>query len=168
MEHWHDFFVAVVGAAAALAGLVIVAISINIQEILKQKTLPALASHTLATLTGSLLAGAIVLVPGDPRIVGIALAIVTIAGWMLSVRFLAGYITSVKAWIAAAPERPSTLAVVFGGATSQFATLPLAAGGVVFASGDANDGSYLIAAGILLSFFTAIRNTWILLIEILR
>jgi hypothetical protein len=39
-ELWHDLFVAVAGAAAALAGLVFVAVSINVERILQYKGLP--------------------------------------------------------------------------------------------------------------------------------
>ena len=41
MEGWGEFYVGEVGAAAALAGLLFVAISINIEKILAVATLPA-------------------------------------------------------------------------------------------------------------------------------
>src|SRR5580704_8116011 len=46
-EHWADFGVATVGAAAALAGLLFVAISINIERILQFPGLPHRAATTL-------------------------------------------------------------------------------------------------------------------------
>jgi hypothetical protein len=39
-ERWHDLFVATAGAAAALAGLIFVAVSINLEQILKYPALP--------------------------------------------------------------------------------------------------------------------------------
>ena len=43
IEQWSEFNVAMAGATAALAGLVIVAASVNIGEIVKSRTLTALA-----------------------------------------------------------------------------------------------------------------------------
>src|SRR5580658_1140901 len=47
---WHDFFVAAVGASAALLGLLFVAISVNLEQILKFPHLPGRAAGTLGTL----------------------------------------------------------------------------------------------------------------------
>lgn len=53
---WANFFVAEVGASAALSGLVIVAISINLQRILSFPQLPGRAAEMLILLVGALLA----------------------------------------------------------------------------------------------------------------
>jgi hypothetical protein len=34
-EQWHDMFVAMAGAAAALTGLLFVAVSVNLEQVLK-------------------------------------------------------------------------------------------------------------------------------------
>ena len=48
---WQSFFVAVISAAAALTGLLFVAVSINLDKILKGRSyLPARAAETLASL----------------------------------------------------------------------------------------------------------------------
>ena len=49
MEGWHDFFVATVGAAAALAGLIIVAISVNIKDIIAFPSMISRAGATVAS-----------------------------------------------------------------------------------------------------------------------
>ena len=47
---WHDFFVAAVGASAALLGLLFVTVSINLEHILKYRHLPGRAAATLGIL----------------------------------------------------------------------------------------------------------------------
>ena len=59
MEAWHDFFVGELGAAAALAGLLFVSLSVNQERILK---LPGLAQRGIQGLTSLFLVFAI-----DPR-----------------------------------------------------------------------------------------------------
>jgi len=66
-EHWSDFLVAQVGAAAALTGLVIVAISINLKEIVGNRMLSSRAAETVGLLGGVLISATLVLVPGQPR-----------------------------------------------------------------------------------------------------
>ena len=51
-EQWHDLFVAVAGASAALLGLLFVAVSINLERILSYKGLPERALETLLLLLG--------------------------------------------------------------------------------------------------------------------
>src|ERR1700685_2749502 len=63
---WTNFFVAEVGAAAALSGLIIVAISINLQRILSFPQLPGRAAEMLILLVGALTACSFALMPGQP------------------------------------------------------------------------------------------------------
>ncbi|WP_220089922.1 hypothetical protein, partial [Pseudomonas aeruginosa] len=63
---WANFFVAEVGAAAALSGLIIVAISINLQRILSFPQLPGRAAEMLILLVGTLTACSLALMPGQP------------------------------------------------------------------------------------------------------
>ena len=63
-EQWSDLFVASAGAAAALAGLVFVAVSINIESILKFRGLPERALETVFLLLGVVIVSIIGLIPG--------------------------------------------------------------------------------------------------------
>ena len=88
---WANFFVAEVGAAAALSDLVIVAISINLQRILSFPQLPGRAAEMLIMLVGTLLASSFALMPGQTlrvfgsEILGAAL-LVTIAPIVIQAR----------------------------------------------------------------------------------
>ncbi|HXZ73881.1 MAG TPA: hypothetical protein VEH31_23830, partial [Streptosporangiaceae bacterium] len=64
-EQWHDMFVAMAGAAAALTGLIFVAVSINLEQVLKYPALPRRAVETLAIMIGLLVLSVFVLIPGQ-------------------------------------------------------------------------------------------------------
>src|ERR1700691_4458091 len=76
---WANFFVAEVGASAALTGLLVVAISINLSRILSFAQLPGRAAEGLIMLVGVLVLSSAGLVPGQPswlfglEVVGIGL-----------------------------------------------------------------------------------------------
>lgn len=63
MGSWADFLTAELGAAAALTGLIIVRISINVTRILTDPALTGRAAETLVLPTGMLVASADALVP---------------------------------------------------------------------------------------------------------
>ena len=63
---WSDFAVALAGAAAALAGLVMVAISVNIKEILALPGVTARAAAAVGSLVLVVVTAGLLLVPGQP------------------------------------------------------------------------------------------------------
>ena len=65
ISEWSDLFVASAGATAALAGLVFVAISINIDRILKLEGVAELGLITLILLVGVLVVSLFGLIPGQ-------------------------------------------------------------------------------------------------------
>lgn len=158
-EQWSEFNVAMAGATAALAGLVIVAASVNIAEIVKSRTLTARLLAGIAALLVALAASAIALVPRID------------SGWygglVIALAALAAVVQVHAArLIATDPEpadrvRPLKYIVGF---------LPIAAyvaaGVLVWASHPA--GLYLAAAGSLLAIISAIVVSWVALVEVLR
>ena len=67
-SEWSDLFVATAGASAALAGLVFVAVSINIDRILALDGLPERALETVLMLLNVVLLSIIALIPGQGHV----------------------------------------------------------------------------------------------------
>ena len=159
-DRWTDFGVGVAGASAALAGLVFVAVSINLSEILKYRNLPGRAGLTLMLIATPLVVGILLLVPGQP---GAALAAellaagVVIGGSELVINQRSGRSDQETelTWVLArlAPPIVSCGCLVLAGAT-----LLAQAGG----------GLYWLVPSVLAAFFFGLINAWVLLVEILR
>jgi modulator of FtsH protease len=155
---WENFFVAEVGAAAALTGLLFVAVSINLSRILAIEHLPERAGETLLVLLGVLAVATFGLVPGQGHVaLGYEFTGTGVLVWAASVRMQVRAYRSVEArkWL---PHR-----VVL----TQIATLPFIVSGTLLLTGHAS-GLYWLVPGVLVSFASGIQNAWVLLVEILR
>jgi hypothetical protein len=155
---WANFFVAEVGAAAALSGLLFVAVSINLARVLAIPHMPERAAETLFILVGVLVVASVGLVPGQtPTILGCEVAATGVLVWGVSlrghVRAYADVVT--RRWL---PRR------IVG---TQAATLPFIIGGTLLITGRTS-GLYWLVAGVIASFAAGIQNAWVLLVEILR
>ena len=64
---WHDLYVATASATAALTGLLFVAVSLNIERILKFEGLPERAMQTLVMLLTPLIVSILGLIPGQTK-----------------------------------------------------------------------------------------------------
>lgn len=159
IEDWSEFNVAMAGATAALAGLVIVAASVNIGEIVKSRTLTARLLAGIAALVLALSVSALGLVPAiDLTWYGVLITVATV--------FAVVFQVNVTRLIARDPNpadraRPIKYLVGF---------LPLAAylaAGVLVGAGHPS-GLYLAAAGCVLAIVAAIIVSWVALVEVLR
>jgi hypothetical protein len=158
---WANFFMTAAGAAASLAGLVFVALSVNITRILQYPHLPARAGATIATLILILVCSMAVLIPQTALALGAEILAFGICGWLL------------KTWSAyrairdgARAQRPASEAIsetLLG----QIQVLPFMVGGVLLMAGG-DSGFYWVAGGVISAFVFSVFNGWVLLVEILR
>jgi hypothetical protein len=156
---WADLFVATAGASAALAGLVFVAVSINIERILKYKGLPERALETVLLLLGVLLVSIVGLIPGQSE--------VALGAELLAVSLAVGFaIGRLPTTYSAGQGQPR--AWLWGRWAVRIAgTLPFLVGGISVIAGSGG-GLYWIVAGIVFAVVGAVTNAWVLLVEILR
>ena len=159
LELWSEFNVAMVGATAALAGLVIVASSVNISEIVKTRSLTARLAAGIAALVLAIVASGLGLIPGISAVWFGTLLIVAAAG--------AGVFQVQATRAIFADHDPAAQAKLV---KSIFGFLPIAAyiAGAVAVFGGHPAGLFLIAAGCILAIVTGIVVSWVALVEVLR
>jgi hypothetical protein len=158
-ELWAEFNVAMVGATAALAGLVIVASSVNIAEIVKARDLVTRLGAAIATLVLAIVASALGLIPTiSPLWFGVFLLAATLGAAIFQVQATRAIFADT------APEARARFA------KSAFGFAPIvayAASAVAVMLGHPS-GLSLAAAGCILAIVTAIVVSWVVLVEVLR
>ena len=160
LESWKDFYVAATGASSAMAGLVFVALSINLTKILTAPGLPARAAETILVLSAALIAGLVGLIPGQSaQTFGLELAAVGLTAW--------GVPTAFQIVAAKANQYQSRGRFLLRVALHQVATVPLLMASVLMLTASSN-GEYWLAAGMVLTLVVGLLNAWVLLVEIMR
>ncbi|MGV1049962.1 MAG: hypothetical protein ACOYD4_15725 [Solirubrobacterales bacterium] len=158
-SEWKDLFVAVAGASAALAGLVFVAVSINIERIMRYPGLPERALETLLFLVVVLLVSIVGLIPGQSHVaLGAELLVVSLGIGAGITRLNTFQVDPGEVRLSWRLSRWTVRAL---------AVVPLVIGGlsVLVESGG---GLYWIVAGIVFAIAGAVASAWVLLVEILR
>lgn len=156
---WKDLFVAVAGASAALTGLLFVAVSINLERILKFKGLPERALETLLFLVLALLVSIVGLIPGQSHVaLGLELLIVSLVAASVILRLPTLRMSDDEV------ERSWVLA---RWAVRLAATVPFVVGGASVLA-ECGGGLYWVVAGIVFAIIGAVTSAWVLLVEILR
>ena len=157
---WVAFFGAVTGAAAALAGLLFVAVSINLDNILKGSTLlPARAAETLAMLLFVVISCALVLVPQDAELLGAEILAIAVPLTVITVRNQLKFQRQ-------NPDSP-LLWSVSRAATSGVALVPGTIAGLSLAT-HWGGGLYWLVPTALFGLAGAVYSAWVLLVEIVR
>jgi c-di-AMP phosphodiesterase-like protein len=160
MEPWHDFFVAVAGASAALTGLIFVGVSLSLTRMLSIPRLADRASEALILLVTVLLVSCLCLAPEiSTRWLGSIILIIGIILWLIVLRL--------DTVIYRATEKSYRQHYRFMIPFNQLAVLPyLMAGVVILNHGTA--GVYWLLPAIIFSFMKSVLDAWVILVEIHR
>ncbi|HAQ59873.1 MAG TPA: hypothetical protein DCR63_05595 [Microbacterium sp.] len=156
---WNDFNLGILGAAAALAGLVIVAASVNIAEIVKERSLTARLGAGIGTLVLAITASALALFPG---ITVVGYGVTVLVATMLSSAFP---IHAARALVA--DRGPHSR---YNVARSMVNFLPIAvyaAGSITLMAGSPA-GLVIVAVGGIVAIPVALMISWVVLVEVLR
>ena len=157
---WSSFFLAGASATSALAGLLFVALSINLSKILDHPHLAQRAAETLMLLSAALFEALLVLVPGlsPPRlgllVLGLGLpAWLVPATWQLRAIRLKRYHRRIYAYLHLILHHIATVPMVLAGLSLR---------------GWLGGGLSWLAMGVAVSIAVALYAAWILLVEIVR
>jgi modulator of FtsH protease len=158
-EPWSDFAAGMAGAAAALAGLLFVAVSINIQTVLSLPGVPARGAQAMIMLATPVFFSLALLVPGQPD--------AALAVELLVVAAVAGPALVRLSRRAHTGQQPTGSWI----STSLVPAAVLALGPVLAAIGlltGSLGGLYWIPAAVAFGLLGGLVNAWVLLVEILR
>lgn len=151
---WHDFFLMVGGGAAALAGLVFVAMSINLKIIIQDSTHKNRAIGTLVGYTGVFMICAFALVVQPTSWLGVEWFIISVVGIYIYVRGLVR--AEVHGGSRFGSSNLRTFAGIAGYAVQMIGSVMLAIGYV--------SGLYLASIAMVLSFASLISGAWLLIV----
>lgn len=160
MSGWENFFVAEVGASAALAGLLFVAVSVNLTQILSIPGLPGRAGMTLIVLGQVLLIATCLLVPAQSLArAGVETLVIGAIAWVALV--------VIERQIPRPEYAGARRDVVMRQILGQLATLPFIVAGLLMPAANP-DGLDWTVPGVVFSFVYVFVQAWVLLVEINR
>jgi hypothetical protein len=161
LESWANFFITAASVSATLAGLVIVAVSVNIQQILRYAQLPPRASGTVTNLMLVVAIGLVGLMPQRATAFAIEVLAFSAFAWAILLactrEICVEHLKSGRAMVE----------LVVGLAGWHLAALAFGVGAVLSWSGLGN-GLYWMAGGVIVTVMSAVLNAWVFLIEVLR
>jgi hypothetical protein len=160
LTNWHDVMIACSAAAATLAGLILTAMAVNIDAILKYQALPSRAGSAIGSLIYVLVLTVAALIPGVSAVdlgwltLGVLLAPVAIhADVMVRQLQIVPRQSFGRLW--------SKIALAVG------QVAPFAVSGVLFLEGSPMGLLWMIV-GALAVFIGSVVTSWVLLVEIRR
>jgi hypothetical protein len=160
MSGWENFFVAEVGASAALAGLLFVGVSINLSKIITIAGLPGRAFEGLAVLLAVLVVSSLLLVPGQPlQLVSAEVLLVGLTIWTTLVALQVNHLRKLEPQL----RQKFVIRVILG----QMAALPFVIAGITMLV-EGGGGLYWLVPAVIFSFLVSLLDAWVLLVEINR
>jgi hypothetical protein len=164
VEGWNEFNVAMAGASAALAGLIMIAISVNIKEVLHFPSVSARAAAAIAALVVAVVASCVALMPQPVLAMGIELLVAVAVLWPIQVH-------AFRALMAPSPgdagDRRSTPWRVSSGILGLLPPFGFTIGGALLVAG-MDAGAFAIAFGSVIAVVSAVLFAWVAMVEILR
>lgn len=159
MESWDTFTVVVGGAAAALLGLLFVAISIRLDTIMASTELRSRAAQTLVLFVSTLLLSLLLSVPGQPvRLLG---------GELMALAVLSGAALLALDRRAGQPSGQRINRVLDLVSPNVFTSLLLFAAGLVLALG-LHAGLYVLVLPVLAAFLGGVTSAWLFMTRVPR
>jgi hypothetical protein len=156
-EQWSNFFVMVGSGAAALAGLIFVAMSINHQIIIQNTTHKNRAINMLSGFTAIFMASGLALI-GNQYLT--LLGFEWLALWLIAtVIFIRGYVVAIRSGMSYIGLNLPRLA---GGTICYLAEVI----GAIFLILGYSSGLYIAAFGVIVLFAFLISGAWLLMIGI--
>jgi modulator of FtsH protease len=160
VENWTDLYVAVMGSAAALTGLLFISVSVNLDRVLKIGGAPERGLESLILMLGLILLSIRVLIPqGDASfaegIIVLAVGQIVFVSVMQQRRYRATARTSIGPLF------------VFNIVTNQLPAVLILLGGVSLMA-DTGGGMYWLSAAVVSAMIAYFANSWVLLVEIVR
>jgi hypothetical protein len=156
-EQWNNFFVMVGGGAAALAGLIFVAMSINHEIIIRNATHKNRAINMLTGFTAIFMASSLALI-GNQNLG--ALGFEWLVLWLIAtVIFIRGYVIAIRSGMSSVGLKAPRLA---GGTICYLAEVISA----IFLILGNSSGLYIAAVAIIVLFAFLISGAWLLMIGI--
>jgi hypothetical protein len=158
MQGWSNFFVGELGAAAALTGLLFVAVSINLARILQFPNLPNRAAEALLDLMSVVIVATFALIPRQSSAAyGIEIGATGLILWAEHTRAMIRWREFDRQYVGFAARF----------VVNQIPPIPFMVAGALLIAGR-SAGIYWIVPGVLLSFAAGIFGAWVLLVEIQR
>lgn len=157
---WEGFAVALVGAAAVLSGLLFVAMSLNMDRILRVRTLPGRAGESIILFLAAMVLCAYLLIPDQSSTaLGVELIVTGALVWAV---LMAIVVPAVRI-----PTRQPLSWRAVRIVTVQLTMVPVVLSGCAVL-GWPPGGLNWLAGAVLFTLCFATSNAWVLLVEVVR